>query len=177
LQDVEGPLASIIPFTMLFYGVHYPIYYQHGQHEEEVINIESSLCMKEGDPLGGLLFALTHYQTLLKTIVQAPNCVLPSLTNDTHIMGFMNKIIPAFDHLSTQLALIGLKVKVLNCKLWSSSKIYLGIEIPQNYTLVTNGLRILGVPMGSQNFLMHFLDETLSQKVVHIDGLPFLKDS
>jgi hypothetical protein len=30
LRDAEGPLASIIPFTMLFYGAHYSLYYQHG---------------------------------------------------------------------------------------------------------------------------------------------------
>jgi hypothetical protein len=35
-----------------------------------------------------------------------------------------------FDHLSTQLALIGLKVKVLKFKLWSLSGISLGIKIP-----------------------------------------------
>jgi hypothetical protein len=28
--------------------------------------------------------------------------------------------------------------------------------------------------MGFQNFSMHFLDEALSQNVVHIDNLPFL---
>jgi hypothetical protein len=30
--------------------------------------------------------------------------------------------------------------------------------------------------MGSQDFAMHFLDEALSQDVVHIDDLPFLGD-
>jgi hypothetical protein len=70
-------------------------------------------------PLGGPLFALAHYQTLLKTIARAPNCVFLSLTNDTHIMGPMNEIVLAFDHLSIQLAIVGHKVKVSKCKLWS----------------------------------------------------------
>ncbi len=35
-------------------------------------------------------------------------------------------------------------------------------EIPQRCTLVTYGLCILGVLMGSQNFAMHFLDEVSS---------------
>jgi hypothetical protein len=42
LCDVERPLANIVPFTMLFYGTHFPIYYQHKQHVEGVIIIESS---------------------------------------------------------------------------------------------------------------------------------------
>jgi hypothetical protein len=38
---------------------------------------------------------------------------------------------------------------VLKCKLWNPSRISIGIEIPQGYTLVTNGLHILGVLMSS----------------------------
>jgi hypothetical protein len=122
LCDAEGLLVSIVPFTMLFYGVHSFFYYQHGQHVEGVTIIESSSCIRHGDPLGDLLFVL-HYQTLLKTIVWAPNCVFPSLANDTHIVGPMNEITHAFDHLSAQLTLVGFKVKVSKCKLWNPSKI------------------------------------------------------
>jgi hypothetical protein len=38
------------------------------EHGEGVTLIESSLGTRQGDPLGGPLFALTHYQTLLETI-------------------------------------------------------------------------------------------------------------
>jgi len=55
----------------------------------------------------------------------------------------------AFDHLLTQLIQVGLKVKVSKCRFWSPSRIFLSIEISHNYTLVTYGLRILGVSMGS----------------------------
>ncbi len=82
-----------------------------------VITIESSLGMRQCDPLRSPLFTLAHYQILLETIMQAPNYIFPSLANDTHIVGFMNEITHAFDHLLTQLALVGLRVKVLNCKL------------------------------------------------------------
>jgi hypothetical protein len=47
-QDVRGHLVSIIPFTMLFYGVHYSLYYQHGQHEDGIIIIEFFLKHKVG---------------------------------------------------------------------------------------------------------------------------------
>jgi hypothetical protein len=88
-------------------------------------------------------------------------------------MGLLSEITHAFDHLSTQLAQVGLMVKVSKCKLWSPSKISLGIKIYQIYTLVTNGLCILGVQVGSQDFATHFLDEVLFQDVAHIDNLPF----
>jgi hypothetical protein len=42
----------------------------------------------------------------------------------------MNEVVIGFDHLSTHLALIGLKVKVLKCKTLKSIGVSLGIEIP-----------------------------------------------
>jgi hypothetical protein len=128
--------------------------------------------MKHDNPLGSPLLALAHYQTLLKTIMQAPIRVFPSLIDDIHIMGPINKIIFTFDIL-TQLALIEFKFKVSKCKFWSPN-IFSSIEIPQYYILVTNGLRILGVPMGSQNFVMHFLDDVFSHDVMYIDDLSLL---
>ncbi len=141
---------------------------------EGVSIIESSLGTRHGDSLKNLLFILAHYQTLLKTIAWAPSYFFSSLTNDIHIMGPMNEIIRAFDHLSTQLALIGLTIKMAKCKLWNPSWNYPCIKILLGYTLVTNGLGILCLPMRSQDFSTHFLDEVLSQDVVHIDDLPFL---
>jgi hypothetical protein len=47
--------VSIVLFTMLFYVARY---YLHGRHVEVVTIIESSLDTRQGDPLGGPLFAL-----------------------------------------------------------------------------------------------------------------------
>jgi hypothetical protein len=136
---------------------------------ERVTIIESSSNTKQGDPLKGPLFALAHYWAFLKTIAQATKCVFPSLRDDTHILGPLNDITPTFDHLSTELTLVGLKVKVWKCKLWNPSKISWNIKIPQGCALVTNGLRIFGVPLGFHDFATHFLDEVLSQDVLHIN--------
>jgi hypothetical protein len=112
-------LANIVLSTKSFYGFHYSLYYQHGWHVKGVTIIESSSGTRQGDLLRSPLFALTHYGVFLKTIVQALGCVFPSLMDDTHIVGPMNEITHAFDHLSTQLTLVGLKVKMSKCKLWS----------------------------------------------------------
>jgi len=64
-------------------------------------------------------------------------------------MGFMNEIYRAFDYLSTQLNLVELRVKVSKWKLWNPSRTFLGIKIPYGYTLVVDGLCILGVLVGS----------------------------
>jgi hypothetical protein len=82
----------------------------------------------KGDPLGGPLFSLAHYRTFLKIITQAPKCVFPSLVDDTHIVGTMNKVVIAFNHLLTQLTLIGLKVNMSTCKLWSPLGIFSSVN-------------------------------------------------
>jgi hypothetical protein len=99
------PLMNFIFFTKLFYGVHSSLYYQDGQHVEGVNIIDSSSSTKHDDPLKGLLFALAHYRTFLKTITWAPSCIFPLLVDDIHIVGPMNEIICTFDHLSTQINL------------------------------------------------------------------------
>jgi len=83
----------------------------------------------------------------------------------------MNKIIPTFDHLLTQLTLVGLRVKLSKCKLWSPLGFSLSIEVLHGYSLVINGLCILGALVGFQNFVTHFLDQILFQDVVHINDL------
>jgi hypothetical protein len=175
--DVEWPLINIVPFIRLFYGVHSSFYFHHGWHVEGVTIIESFSSTRQGDPLGGLLFALAHYQDLLETIARAPNYVFPFLVDDNHIMGPINEITYAFDHLSAQLALVGLRVKVSKCKLWSPLGLSLGINILLGCTLVTYGLRILGVLVGFQDFATHFLDETLSLNVANIDDFLFLENA
>jgi hypothetical protein len=89
---------------------------------EGITIFEFSSNTKQGDLLGGRLFTLAHYRAFLGTIRRARNYVFPSLANDTHIVGSMNEITHAFEHLSTQLTLLGLKVKVSKCKLWESIK-------------------------------------------------------
>jgi len=66
---------------------------------------------------------------------------------------------------------------MLKCKFWNPSKIFPNIKKFQGYTLVIDGLHILGVPMGSQDFAMHFWDEILFQDVTHINDPPFLRNA
>jgi hypothetical protein len=135
------------------------------------------VIFKQGDPLGCLFFALAHYRDFLETIAWAPSYVFPSLANDTHIVRPLHFLTHAFDHLLIQLAIVGFKVKLSKCKFWSPLRISPSIEMLQGCTLVTNGLCILSVLVGFQGFAMHFLDEVLSQDVMHIDDLFLLGDT
>jgi len=96
------------------------------------VNVILTLFQKWGCDMGGMWRGsplLSHFQAqgkvtplevlyLLWPIIfpqnqcWAPNYIFPSLTDDTHIMGPMNEITRTFDHLLTQLTLVGLRVKV-----------------------------------------------------------------
>jgi hypothetical protein len=91
---------------------------------EGITTIESSLGTRQGDPLGGPLFALAHYWTLLETIVRVPSCVFPSLIDDNHIVGLVNEIIHAFDLLSNQLTLLGLSCTLESIRNLSKNRIF-----------------------------------------------------
>ncbi len=102
--------------------------------------------------------------------MQAPSCVFPSFANDTHIMGPMIEIVLAFNRLMTQLILVGLKVKVSKCKLWSpfkhkdSSKLHFGHRWLTHFGCASGFLKLCHM----------FFYGTLYQDVVHIDHLSLL---
>jgi hypothetical protein len=47
---------------------------------------------------------------------------------------------------------------VSKCKLWNPLGISSSVDILRGYTLVKNDLHILGVQMGFDDFVTHFLD-------------------
>jgi hypothetical protein len=66
--DVGGGFNENCPLYQIVLWCSSFIYYQHGQHVEEVTIIESSSNTRPGDPIKDFLFALAHYQALLQTI-------------------------------------------------------------------------------------------------------------
>jgi len=58
--------------------------------------ISSKLSTQQGDPLGGMLFALVHFCTLCLTTTTHFTCVFPSLANDTFIIGPTLDVVLAF---------------------------------------------------------------------------------
>ena len=90
-----------------------------GGCEEVVVEIESATGTRQGDPLGGVLFALGHQQALRATAATFPDCAFPSVADDTHIVGPPARVVEAFSHFVVQLALLGLSVQPPKCVAWS----------------------------------------------------------
>ena len=61
-----GGLSSLFPFVRAFYGGSSPLFFRASDLAggEEVVELASSTGTRQGDPLGGVLFALGHQQAL-----------------------------------------------------------------------------------------------------------------
>jgi hypothetical protein len=53
-----------VPFVRAFYAFESPLFYNHHNHEGDVIVIPFIMGTHLGDPLGGALFALAHFRAL-----------------------------------------------------------------------------------------------------------------
>ncbi len=106
---------------------------------KKVTIIESSSSTKQGDPLGGFFICFGSLSNSPKDHHACPQLCISILNGWYSHRGAYSEITHAFDHFSTQLALVGLRVKVLKCKLWSPLGIFPSIKVFQGCILVTNG--------------------------------------
>ena len=105
--------------------------------EEMVVELESATGTRQGDPLGGVLFAIGHQRALRATAVAFPECAFPSIADDTHIVGPPARVAEAFVHFDAQLALLDLCVQPSKCVAWSPSgpEVFAGV-LPEGVSYV-----------------------------------------
>ncbi len=81
---------QLITFFCAFYAFDSPMFYNHHNHEGDVIVIPFTMGTYRGDPLGGALFALAHFKALHFIVSHFSSCLFPSIVDDTHIIGVMD---------------------------------------------------------------------------------------
>ncbi len=107
-----------------------------------IISFES--CTQQEDPLGGMLFALTHLRAFCPTIVTQPICVLLSLADDTHIIGLASDVLSFFVIIGGIWSIRTFNVVDKVCNL-VSIRFKLVYAIPLGFLTPNFGLHILGV--------------------------------
>jgi hypothetical protein len=78
---------QFIPFVYAFYAFESPLFHNHRNHEGNVTIIPSTMGTHQGDPLGGALFALTHFRALCSIVSHFLFYLFSFITNDKHIIG------------------------------------------------------------------------------------------
>ena len=119
--------------------------------EDVVLEIESATGTCQRDPLGGVLFALRS------TGAEFPDCALPSIADDTHIVGPPARVVEAFLHFVAHLALLGLSVRPSKCVAWFPSRLEDFLILTEGVSYATEGIRLLGVPLGKEEYVRGLL--------------------
>ncbi|KAL2629623.1 hypothetical protein R1flu_014309 [Riccia fluitans] len=94
----------------------------------------------EGDLLVGALFALAHLRALRTVVSEHPLCLFPSLADNTHIVGPLEAVVPAFHTLEDHLSVVELTVQPIKCAAWSPSGLPSSLSLPPSFTLPFAGL-------------------------------------
>ncbi|KAL2613061.1 hypothetical protein R1flu_024753 [Riccia fluitans] len=106
LHVAIGFLDQLFPFVHSLYAPRSPLYFSHCFREDEISLFLSESSTRQGDPLGGILFALAHLRALRTVASEHPLCLFPSLADDTHIVGPLEAVVPAFHTLECHLSVV-----------------------------------------------------------------------
>ena len=171
----SSPMSGLIPFVRSFYGFASPLYFGH--EDGSVTSLLSRTGTRQGDPLGGALFAFGHKVALDRAKVVADGGLFPTFADDTYILGCPNALSPAFTAYQVAMAGVGLSVAVNKCRLWAPPTVMLPDELLPDVPRSLDGLTVLGVPLGSAAFVAEALEQALQSWSRGLDELPELQDS
>ena len=178
-------LQAIIPFVRSLYGKNTDLWYK--MDGPQVCRVASATGTRQGDPLGGPLFALGHLGALKTTRSLHPSVHMPSIADDTYILGSEEDVGRAFLTFKNELRRRSLTVKQEKCTLLipptvrvvgedqpavsSASSNFDGVDVTQA------GLKVLGCPLGEESYAESFVAGYMDKKEKGLDLLPKLNDS
>jgi hypothetical protein len=137
-------------------------------------NIWSEDGVQQGDPLGPLLFCAAIHPILEKINKECDLQINAWYMDDGNLLGNPEKLLMAWDILSTELPKIGLHLNP-NKSEWITSS---NINGPEGVPITAkNEIIILGVPLGSNEFCLSFLDRIIQSNIAIAEKLVNLDDS
>ncbi|CAI7814212.1 unnamed protein product [Closterium sp. NIES-54] len=110
--------------------------------------LKSAREVRQGDPLGPLLFAASIHPCLVDTAAAHPQVVLLAYADDITLLGDATACTAAFVHLTSALAALGLVHNPGKCAAWSAAAIDPS-SVPPGISISEEGLQILGSPVGT----------------------------
>ena len=177
-EDLQG----IIPFVRSLYGRETDLWYK--MDCSLVSRIASANGTRQGDPLGGPLFALGHLGALKSTRSQHPSVHLPSIADDTYIIGTQAEVGKAFLTFKAELHKCGLQTKQEKCVLLLPPTVRTDLQEPSagnsafdGVSITHSGMKVLGCPVGDEEYTESFVDDYMIKKQQGLTMLPKLNDA
>ncbi|KAL0205605.1 hypothetical protein P9112_000912 [Eukaryota sp. TZLM1-RC] len=169
-RSIHGALLQYMPELMPYFQSTYSTY--SNLHFGDCI-LSSSSGVKQGDPLGPLLFCLTIHPILLQIQEMFPSLKMIAFMDDLVLIGDLNIVKQAtvcFKELFTK---IGLRLNLLKCVLllnFPVSTIVDGIEIQAKLYSI-DAIRLLGSFLGNYDEITKKLFEKLNSISDKIDRM------
>ena len=184
LRDV--PEANrCLPFVKMFYGA--PSQYIWHSATGEAHIISQAEGGEQGDPLMPALFSLGQ-RAALRTMQQhlLPNESLLAFLDDVYVVVPPNRVRPVYDTLAHTLqSQASIQLNQGKTRAWNAA----GIEPPNirdlgedvwvgnpNLPATSQGMTVLGAPIGSAAFVQHQLQQANQQHQHLLDRIPHLED-
>ncbi|GJP43967.1 hypothetical protein CLOM_g3365 [Closterium sp. NIES-68] len=169
----HSPFSGLIPFFRLFYASPSPLYYRNGPAIE---TLQSASGVRQGDPCGPFLYALTQLLAIRPTQQQSPSILVTSYADDTYLVGPANEVFAAYTALTTRLSDLSLTVQPTKCSLWAPTDLPPASSPPSHITTAPNGLTVAGVPIGSDHYIISTVRDKLQAFATSLHLLHDLHD-
>ncbi|CAI7796280.1 unnamed protein product [Closterium sp. NIES-54] len=166
----DSPFSSLIPFFRLFYTFPSSLHYRSGSLIE---TLQSSSGVRQGDPCGPFLLALTQHLAIRPIQRQSPALFITSYADDTYMVGPAHDVFLAYTALTTRLNDMGLRVQPSKCSLLSRLDLPSDLTPPSDIIIAPNGLTVAGVPVGSDTHIISIVRDKLHS---FSSSLPLLHD-
>ncbi|CAI5504971.1 unnamed protein product [Closterium sp. Naga37s-1] len=153
----DSSLASLLPLVKLLYGLPSALCLDAGFSHPPLL---SETGVRQGDPLGPLLFAAAIHPALTKTTLSFPSVVCLAYADDVTFLGDAAMCAAAFEDFTGNLGEIGLRHNPAKCAAWSQAG-QQGAALPVGVPFTKDGVKVLGSFIGGSDATAAFLRASL----------------
>ena len=171
LAEVEAQIPELLAFVSTCYGSSSHLFF--GEH-----SLESSSGVHQGCPASLVIFTLVAHPVILAVRDEVPELKLNSFfLDDSFLVGRTEQLQRALQIIVREGEPRGLRLAPGKSTLWSPSGVVQADNFGYGVRLVTeDGIRVLGSPLGSEEFVKKYLEESVEKCRVISEQLPRLED-